>query len=399
MVQLDALRAFAIFAVMLMHYWPSSFVIEHFPVGAAGLYLFFVLSGFLITSLLIRGRKDSSSSQFMGEFYLRRALRLLPLYYAVVVAILIFSPDARQHWPCYAIQIMNFCVTAQSQWGPAGHFWSLAAEEQFYLLWPFAVLFLNRRWLIATCWTLIVIAPIYRLAATLITLEPYASTLLPGVVDLLAAGALLALQPSAFPSRAMLPLGVIGCVLVIVVFDNGSLGSLTDDALTPTLLLPLLCWLVGGASEGFGGAFGKILSNRVLRYIGRISYCMYVVHFPLIRAPAVMRNLLSRAPAGENIIHYLLPGGHPFLRFAALSGGTMIIAAFSWRFFEGPINRMRHTISLSRREGFRLPGILSSNLTRREIASRPPLNEKRDYAEMAKRAEVRVNTPELRDPL
>lgn len=351
MVQLDALRAIAIFAVMLLHFWPENVLVEHFPVGASGLYLFFVLSGFLITGLLERGRTENTS-RFIAEFYLRRALRLLPLYYAVVMVLLIFSPDAQRHWPCYAVQIMNFCLAAQSQWGPAGHFWSLAAEEQFYLLWPFAVLFLNRRWLIAACWTLILIAPIYRAAAMIVTHEPYAGTLLPGAMDLLAAGGLLALQPSAFPARVTLPIGLAGCIVTALVYDNGDLGAVGDEALGPTLLLPFLCWLVGGASEGFGGALGRVLSNSALRYIGRISYCMYVIHFPLIRAPAIIRDIVMHVPGGTHVIPYLLirmqPGAHAFLRFAALSGATIAIAALSWRFYEGPINRMRHGVSLAR---------------------------------------------------
>ena len=351
MVQLDALRAFAIFGVMLLHFWPGNFFVEHFPVGASGLYLFFVLSGFLITGILDRG-KTSPPSRFIAEFYLRRALRLLPLYYAVVVVLLIFSPDAQQHWPCYAVQIMNFCLAAQSQWGPAGHFWSLAAEEQFYLLWPFAVLFLDRRRLIATCWALILIAPVFRAVAMIVTHEPYAGTLLPGAMDLLAVGALLALQPAAFPARITLPIGLAGCVVTALVYDHGDLSALGDEALGPTLLLPIMCWLVGGASEGFGGALGRILSNRALRHIGRISYCMYVIHFPLIRASAVFRHLLTRVPGGEHITQYLAipmqPVAHLLLRFVVLSGATIAIAAFSWRFYEGPINRMRNRVSLPR---------------------------------------------------
>jgi len=360
MVQLDALRAFAIFGVMLLHFWPGNVFTEYFPIGASGLYLFFVLSGFLITGLLARGR-TSPTSRFIAEFYVRRALRLLPLYYAVVVVLLIFSQDAQQHWPCYAVQIMNFCITAQSQWGPAGHFWSLAAEEQFYLLWPFAVLFLDRRSLIATCWALIFLAPIYREIALLVTHEPYAGTLLPGAMDLLAAGSLLALQPAAFPARVTLPIGLAGVVVTILVYDNGDLAAIADEALGPTLLLPIFCWLVGGASEGFGGAFGRTLSNPALRYIGRISYCMYVIHFPLIRAPAVIRHLLVHVPGGAQALQHLLlrmgPGAHLFLRFAALSGVTIAIAAFSWRFYEGPINRLRHRVSLARWFGSGVPPI------------------------------------------
>src|SRR5258708_24883175 len=166
MGQLDALRAVAVCAVMLHHFYTRNFFSQHFPVGGLGLFLFFVLSGFLITGIL---RNGDATSGYITQFYLRRALRLLPIYYLVVIGLLAVSRDADRHWPCYTFQIMNFCAATQSRWGPAGHFWSLAAEEQFYLLWPLAVLFLNRRTLIANCWILIALAPLYPASAYYIT--------------------------------------------------------------------------------------------------------------------------------------------------------------------------------------------------------------------------------------
>ena len=327
MGQLDALRAFAVGAVMLHHFYPTNFLSENFPVGSAGLYLFFVLSGFLITGLLLRGDR---SGRFIGEFYFRRALRLLPLYYLVVIALLLVSRDAAAHWPCYTFQIMNFCVTAQSRWGPAGHFWSLAAEEQFYLLWPFAVLFLSRRTLVTLCWALIVLAPLYRAIATYLTHGIYVDTLLTGVVDCLAAGALLALAPSAFPERAMLRLGLLGCGLAFLVLRTGG-DSVATAALMPTFLLPLLCWLVAGASRGFQRGLGTVLSHPILRYIGRISYGMYVIHYFTIRllAPVLPATL------------------HPLLSVLALAALTIALASISWFLYERPINRLRDRLSAS----------------------------------------------------
>jgi peptidoglycan/LPS O-acetylase OafA/YrhL len=242
----------------------------------------------------------------------------------VVIGLLAVSRDADRHWPCYTFQIMNFCAATQSRWGPAGHFWSLAAEEQFYLLWPLAVLFLNRRTLIAICWILIALAPIYRAAATSLTHDIYANTMLTGVMDCLAAGALLALAPSAFPRRFMFAAGLIGCELAVLIFRFDTV-SVLDNALSPTLLLPLLCWLVAGASQGFQGALGQLLSHPALRYIGRISYGMYVIHYFTIPLLALV------LPASAN----------PYLRSLALGALTIILASLSWHFLERPINRMR----------------------------------------------------------
>lgn len=325
MGQLDALRAFAVGAVMLHHFDSTNVFSTYFPVGGTGLYLFFVLSGFLITGILLRGER---SARYVGEFYFRRALRLLPLYYVVVIALLLVSRDAAAHWPCYTFQIMNFCATAESRWGPAGHFWSLAAEEQFYLLWPFAVLLLSRRTLIAACWTLILLAPLYRALATYLTHGLYANALLPGVVDCLAAGALMALAPSALPERGMLRLGLIGCGLAFLVFRTG-LESIPSAALIPSLLLPFFCWLVTGASRGFGRGLGRVLSHPFPQYIGRISYGMYVLHYFIIRVPT------SFLPAMLN----------PLFRPLILSAITVLLASLSWFFYERPINRLRDRLS------------------------------------------------------
>lgn len=310
---------------MLHHFYPTNLLSNNFPVGASGLYLFFVLSGFLITSLLLRGEP---SGRFIGEFYFRRALRLLPLYYLVVIALLLASSDAAAHWPCYSFQIMNFCVAAQSRWGPAGHFWSLAAEEQFYLLWPFAVLFLSRRTLITVCWSLIALAPLYRALVTYLTHDVYADTLLTGVVDCLAAGALLALAPSAFSDRLMLRLGLLGWGLAFLVLRTGG-ESVATAALMPCFLMPLLCWLIAGASRGFQHGLGTVLSHPALRYIGRISYGMYVIHYFMIRllAPAL--------PAALN----------PALRVLTLAAVTTATASVSWFLYERPINRLRDRVS------------------------------------------------------
>jgi peptidoglycan/LPS O-acetylase OafA/YrhL len=321
MGQLDALRAFAVCAVMLHHFYTTNFFSQHFPVGGTGLFLFFVLSGFLITGIL---RQGDPSSAFIGQFYRRRALRLMPIYYVVVIGLLAVSADVDRHWPCYVFQIMNFCVVTQSRWGPGGHFWSLAAEEQFYLLWPFAVLFLSRRTLIVICWMLIALAPVYRAIATSLTHDIYVNTMLTGVMDCLAAGALLALAPSAFPRQAMFLIGLIGCELAYLLF-RFDVVSVADNALSPTLLLPFLCWLVAGASQGFKGALGSMLSNPALRYIGRISYGIYVIHYFTIRLLAPV------LPAGTN----------PYLRSLALGALTIALASLSWHFLERPINRMR----------------------------------------------------------
>jgi peptidoglycan/LPS O-acetylase OafA/YrhL len=192
------------------------------------------------------------------------------------------------------------------------------------------VLFLNRRYLIPICWTLIVLAPIYRAGATYLTHDGYANTLLPGVMDCLAAGALLALAPLRISPRVTFEIGLVGCLLTFEVFGWGT-ESVVSSALVPTLLLPFFCWLIPGAAQGFGGVLGWVLSHPALRYIGRISYGMYVIHY--LTMPLMWRT--------ESYLN-------PYVRSLVLSVLTVTLASLSWYFYERPINRLRDRISLAR---------------------------------------------------
>ena len=192
MPQLDSLRAFAIGGVMLQHFhYPQ---LNRFVPFWLGVQLFFVLSGFLITGILVRGQP---TAKFIGGFYLRRGLRLFPLYFLVVAIIAVFSQELRDAWPYYTFYGVNFWVAKNMQWGVATHFWTLGVEEQFYLLWPLVVLFTPRRLLAYFCVSLIPIALAFRVAMQVLAHNDFGVVLLPGSVDSLACGALLRIKKTS----------------------------------------------------------------------------------------------------------------------------------------------------------------------------------------------------------
>ncbi|HEV2619749.1 MAG TPA: acyltransferase, partial [Acidobacteriaceae bacterium] len=176
---LDGLRAFSFFGVFLWHYLAV-------PYGWAGVDIFFVLSGFLITGILYDTRDDPFR---VRNFYIRRTLRIFPLYYAVFLAILVVAP--RMHWawswqwlawPLYLGNFLRFLYPHQNTYFEAvfanadlvsqarfgidlhlGHFWTLCIEEQFYLVWPWIVFAIrDRRRLIAICAACILFVPLAR---------------------------------------------------------------------------------------------------------------------------------------------------------------------------------------------------------------------------------------------
>jgi peptidoglycan/LPS O-acetylase OafA/YrhL len=317
MPQLDGLRAIAVGGVMTWHFWPNS-TLGHWLPLPMGVQLFFALSGFLITGILLRGEPTAA---FVTNFYLRRALRLSPLYFAVLAVLLAVSPELREAWAWFTFYGVNFWVVEHG-WGTASHFWSLAVEEQFYLVWPALVLLLPRHRLKQVCIALIIFAPVFRLAM-LARWHSYfaAAVLLPSSVDLLACGALLALNGATRLNRwrsvamAGSLLAAIGC------------WSTGDDVLRAlamnTLLLPALYIAIGAAAAGIW----RTLEHPVLVYLGQISYGLYVLHW-VIAQPL-----------------------EPVIGGAACAVITIGLAALSWHFFERPILGLRPRHEANRESG------------------------------------------------
>jgi len=149
--QLNGIRGIAILLILFVHFFGHGFLRYIFYFGWSGVDLFFVLSGFLITGILLDTKQDRG---YFRNFWIRRILRIFPLYYAVLFVFAFISP----HYPVTAwfgkYQIYfwtytsNYLVLEKGFFPPLGHFWSLAIEEQFYLFWPFIVWMLKPKQLI-----------------------------------------------------------------------------------------------------------------------------------------------------------------------------------------------------------------------------------------------------------
>jgi len=167
--QLDGLRAIAV-TFVLIHHWIS----PRLGFGIIGVQLFFVLSGFLITGILLRERRGvESGRQSIGfsvrQFYARRFLRIFPLYYACLALFVVLDRfEIRKSLVWFACYLSNVFFFLKGEFGgPFSHFWSLAVEEQFYLFWPWIVLLAPRKRLLAILVGAIVLAPLTRLTTFL----------------------------------------------------------------------------------------------------------------------------------------------------------------------------------------------------------------------------------------
>ncbi|WP_371132682.1 acyltransferase family protein [Phenylobacterium sp.] len=169
MSQLDGVRGLAILAVIIHHFLTHNINLIFASLGTVGVQLFFVASGFLITGILVRCRESilRNNTNIFHEiktFYIRRSIRIFPLYYISLVTLIVFSaPDIRE----YALWLSTYTINLKmidQEWmiATAAHFWSLAIEEQFYLIWPWIVLLLPFRWSLAISIFLVLAAIVTR---------------------------------------------------------------------------------------------------------------------------------------------------------------------------------------------------------------------------------------------
>jgi peptidoglycan/LPS O-acetylase OafA/YrhL len=345
MASLDGLRALAVVAVIVYHARPSLGVTSPIAhawqwVGVAGwvgVDLFFVLSGFLITGILLDAKGDP---HYFRNFYVRRTLRIFPLYYAVLVLALVVGPLVfgdddpgvrtivhEQGWLwTYLTNIEVVRVGEKiysAGWLSLTHLWSLAIEEQFYLVWPLLVFLAPRRWLVAIAGAIVIGAPIARallLRAGMPALSVYEFT--PCRLDTLAVGALCAVLVRSYSGAAvaraatwMIGLGAIALAGILARVHHLD----AEHPLVQIAGLSALAVLFGGVVVR--GALGvRWLAHPALTTVGKYSYGIYVFHallFPLYAW------IIPNTTVGGSV-------GLAALMFVA----TFAIAAASWHLFE-----------------------------------------------------------------
>jgi peptidoglycan/LPS O-acetylase OafA/YrhL len=380
---LDGVRGAAVLLVMAYHFHMFGAGTSSAPIarayafasgfGWAGVDLFFVLSGFLITGILVESR---ARADYYRVFYTRRTLRIFPLYYAslalcfwVVPAALAWlglQPEAVElrtmpHAPAW-IYALNWTIGLLG-WGSVSifvsHFWSLCIEEQFYLVWPMCVRGLERRGLALLALGLVVIAPVLRTLFHVRGLPLGSYTFTICRIDTLAVGALLALAYrdaalwARVVRRAPLAGGIAaaGFAAVVVIGRTNSYGTTAMDTLGFTFLdWSFAACLVMAIASPTGARLQRLVAGAPLRFFGKYSYCLYVCHPPVV-------VLLSRigfteawiaAATGSTLLAVLIFDG------VAL-GLSVGIALASWNLLE------KHFLSLKDRFGSHEP-----------VAHRPP---------------------------
>jgi peptidoglycan/LPS O-acetylase OafA/YrhL len=351
---LDAIRGLAVFSVLLYHglFWdtlqtppPNSIaekISEVMKFGWLGVFLFFVLSGFLITGILLDTKRKP---HYWRNFYIRRLLRLFPAFVLTLALLKIF---AHASWLYIVVCLSNMANLAPMMHIPGtsyGPLWSLAVEEQFYIGWPLLVKRLRRRDFACVVVGTIVLSPALRYlsASKMLPLgDAHSMTWL--ISDNLGLGALIALFLRSKWARVdvVRKLAVAALIAGIMMLAAGiPLGILHRANLMGSAMQTVPFELIFGSLLLFSLLFGdrpKVYSwTTPLRFLGYISYGLYLYHLLVFRG---MDWFLKRLGLGQNWSVSEWVG-----RFALESGVAIFIAYLSRRFFEEFFLRMKFKLT------------------------------------------------------
>ncbi|MES1158733.1 MAG: acyltransferase [Terricaulis silvestris] len=339
MPQIDTLRAIAVGSVMFEHYLPYQF---HKLGMIDGVLLFFVISGFLITGILLNYREEATRgaaglNHALGVFYARRFLRIFPAYYLLLFILLaagLAGVEGNFLW--HFTYTTNIWTAINQRWDMvAGHFWSLSVEEQFYLFWPLLALTAPQR---ALPWIMglgVVCGVLYRLAAWEFGWGLAIITMPMANFDALFGGWLLAWLQWSGKADVLALLRRFGwmSLFLVPVFYFTPHG--VSDVMLPAAMAMASVYVIDQCSIGYRGLLGCLFSRPLVLYLGKISYGIYLYHYVIRQfVPDEWFNVMG--PFKE------------YGRAASLGLIAIACAMLSWHLIEQPLNRLKDRFKIKR---------------------------------------------------
>jgi peptidoglycan/LPS O-acetylase OafA/YrhL len=362
---LDGVRGLAVLAVLLYHFVAQTVATNAFEratnwvlgYGLLGVDLFFILSGFLITGILYDARTEPD---FFRTFYMRRVLRIFPLYYGVLAVVFFVVPlipllrdtelgRLHEHQAWAWLYAVNVYLSFRGGWGGLSyldHFWSLAVEEHFYLFWPFLVWLFRGRpsALLKLALGVAVLSFTGRMVASLAEVPSVVTVVLtPFQLDALCLGGFFAIYVregvAGQVKRVVLPMAVAAGAVAILAIGLEHFTEISPAALQPLrrgmyriLLAALLLWAFAAPASSLGSRFFR---SRPMITLGKYSYGLYVYHHFLSYYFTTHRTEFELAR---------LVGSHTLA--VAIQAGTGIavslaVAWLSYEYFEKPFLRLK----------------------------------------------------------
>jgi peptidoglycan/LPS O-acetylase OafA/YrhL len=343
---LDGIRGMAIILVLIFHLFSNHLPIA--KIGWVGVDLFFVLSGFLITGILLRSKKRSA---YFKNFFSRRVLRIFPLYYLVLISFMLIVPALNftsyinnskyliNNQVYFWLYTQNWIASFDNNWpigNPLSHFWSLAVEEQFYLFWPFLMYYFKDKNLKWVCIIIILCSIIFRnilVFGGFSWVSAYVNTF--ARLDTLAIGSLLAIlinyNRELVESNSKSVMIFSGFVLLCTVVVSRSAGFANPaiQSFGYTIIAIFFSSII--TFSLVSGSFFEILfSNKIMRFFGKYAYGLYVYHVIFLRVFAKSINTKYFSIIGNQLY------ADYFTSFSILFA-SIIISFASFQLFENRI--------------------------------------------------------------
>jgi peptidoglycan/LPS O-acetylase OafA/YrhL len=369
--QLDGLRFIAVLSVVCYHWlpfirkWETSYFFGSF------VNFFFVLSSYLITRILFSAREKGIKSGISGFrviyiFILRRTIRIFPAYYfflLVVILLPVIGNDVKNHAAMYYSYLANYQIFLNQKWpSVTSHIWTLALEEQFYLIWPFIIIFVPHKHLLKVFLLVIIGSVVLR------AIFYYPTAGIPQVIltqyclDPFAIGGLLTYKYTASDSEkqtinkyfnSILYVAVPLAVLIIV------MKSYYFSFVINGLIFSMIAFkIIDIAAVGFKGWFGSFLENKIVVFIGRISYGIYLYHLlvPIIfwKVFSIIYNhLLHHFPAffttnHKEIAAFIKLMASDPVCFVIYSVCVIVLALISANLIEKPFSSLKRFLSFEK---------------------------------------------------
>jgi peptidoglycan/LPS O-acetylase OafA/YrhL len=350
---LDTLRAVAVMFVIVEHWWipmditPATKNIVYWiqgliPDGGFGVALFFVLSGFLITAILLDAVKNNEQGKLkiIRNFIIRRALRIFPIYYATIIILICMGyPDLKDNLVWFLLYLSNMQVSKTQAWNAFSHTWSLAVEEQVYLIWPWLIVFVTEKYLKYVFYALIFIGVFTAIYAVKIHHNDLGFVLMPSCIQAFGIGGLYAYLNKTGNTKYFLYFIMIACPVALFIHfywafvDNGTSYACCFLTVDSVISIWLIHKVVHNKSEWMKK---YILENRVLNKIGQVSYGIYLFHysFEFVYKKLIVALFSHNLPLETTLLDWK---NSYFIRLGLL----FIVSIISFQLFEKPILKLK----------------------------------------------------------
>ncbi|MEO6328305.1 MAG: acyltransferase [Ginsengibacter sp.] len=353
---LDSIRAMAVILVLFWHLMPRTLLINSFDTGPFGVDIFFVLSGFLITKILLENRRAAEISKVtishvLKNFYVRRVLRIFPIYYLTIALIFLYqifiNSDIEFDLLSCLTYTTNFHFFKTHSWGTfTGHFWSLAVEEQFYILWPVLILLFKKKYLIY----LIVAFILVGIISQVILGKSEFSLILPhACFDAFGLGALLAwamvYQPQLLNNKNFNALSIVAFASAVFILAESIYKGVFELVPLRTFHSFIALWMI--TSVVFIERKGKSLSsliyhNKILIFIGKMSYGIYIYHVFFMYYWKFFGRVNKHLPLTTDFYN-------PYLLFTEYFCIIILLSWLSFKLIEQPFLNLKKYFSYSKK--------------------------------------------------